>query len=655
MDAGARNQPEIDGLRAVAIIPVVLFHAGWGIFQRGFVGVDVFFVLSGFLIGRLLLTELRQTGSIDFLSFYARRIRRLFPALATVVAATLIVGSMLLSAAGDRQDLSQSAVATMGFVSNIYFWHTQANYFAPPSDWIALRNMWTLSIEEQFYLLWPVLMLAAAWYARRIGRSLTAVLGILLVLLIVVSLAMFLWGAGAKPIATYYLAPPRAWEFALGAALALLEPSLHGRHRLGAVAAALGLVLIAVTVTTSWAILSLIVNIVPAVVGTVLIIAGLTAAPASPLTRLLRIKPLVVIGKLSYSWYLWHWPLLALARLQALDGGRLGRDLLVALASLGLAALTYRIIENPIRRHRPWPFAGARATVFAGVGVSLAVMALAAALFAQANAVLRRDPWLQAVVAAARDRVHLPPGCNVHAGFSALLPAQDCRLGARDGPPRILLWGDSQAEQFGDLLRADGTRAGYAAIGRSMRACPSFLHGAYGKAHAASACVRFNNAVMAELPALARAGVTGILLASRSYGYPWRGDAAALAVWRDSLRAILSEARRLGMRVLLVAPIPVFKLALPQCLAYASAARCGDSRASLQEMHQPPDGALARIVGDFANAWLWDPFATLCSAQSCPPMHDGIILYSNSGHLSRAGSRSLAPLAAPQLRWLRGE
>ncbi|MFZ0425089.1 MAG: acyltransferase [Xanthobacteraceae bacterium] len=162
MDQPTRYQPEIDGLRALAITPVVLFHAGVPGLRGGYVGVDVFFVLSGFLISRLLLAELGQTGTIDFAGFYARRIRRLLPALALVVTAVLLVGAFILSPALERPDLSRSAAATMAFVSNIYFWRMQANYFAQPTDWIVLLNTWTLSVEEQFYLVWPVLLALAA-------------------------------------------------------------------------------------------------------------------------------------------------------------------------------------------------------------------------------------------------------------------------------------------------------------------------------------------------------------------------------------------------------------------------------------------------------------------------------------------------------------
>jgi peptidoglycan/LPS O-acetylase OafA/YrhL len=422
-------QPEFDGLRAVAIVPVVLYHAGVPGLPGGFVGVDVFFVISGFLISRLLLLELNETGRIDILAFYARRARRLLPALATVVAMVLVLGSFILSPALERQQLSQSATATMAFVSNIYFWRQQAHYFAQPAEWVPLLNMWTLSVEEQFYLLWPALLMLAALFAR--GRPLPAKVALMLAGLSAVSFALFWWGVRAEPTASYYLAPTRAWEFALGAALALFEKRLSHIGRGAAPFTLGGLAAIALAVALGRDSLLWVIGL--AAFGTAAVIGGITAASGSEGVRLLRWSPLGVIGKLSYSWYLWHWPLLAFGRVLDVGHHSLSRNLLAAFGALALAALTFVFIEDPIRRRRPWPFAGAGQTLATGGVISLALVGAAVALAFQADAAMRRDPWLAAIDAAGHGAVHSPSGCHAFKSFEGLPPARHCAVGAEKG------------------------------------------------------------------------------------------------------------------------------------------------------------------------------------------------------------------------------
>jgi peptidoglycan/LPS O-acetylase OafA/YrhL len=649
MSQSFRYRPEIDGLRAVAIVPVVLFHAGVPGFAGGFVGVDVFFVISGFLITRLLLDEVQAGGRIGFAAFYARRVRRLLPALATVVVAVLVAGIVILSAAIERPALSHAAMSTMAFVSNLYFWRSQAGYFAPPTDWMPLLNMWTLSVEEQFYLVWPAALALTAVAARRMRRPTPAALALVLGVAVAVSFALFVWGTRARPAAAYYLPVTRAWEFALGGLLVLAQARIEGARRFAVLLAPAGLALIVFAVVR-WHGGPIRYAAVPAAFGAAAVIAGILALPKSRSARLLRLPPSVVIGKLSYSWYLWHWPLLAYGRVLDIGHDSLVRNLLLVVVALGLAALTFRFIEDPIRRRRPWPFAGARPTLAAGLVLSLSVVALAAALARQADAAMRRDPWLTAVDAAYRGQVSAPPGCALSQHFSGLAPAEDCLVGAAGAPARIVFWGDSHAGQFVETVRADGARGGYRAVAWSMSACrPVTAFTGRGPAF----CQNFNRAMAAQIPVLAKAGVRGVVLASHGFGFPGRrGSAAMRKRWQDGMRAILTLARDNGMRVLVVAPIPQFRYSPPQCLAHVSAARCGGSRADYARRRAPLLAALRETVTGFDNARLWDPFDLLCGPRLCTAVRDGTIMYTDSDHLSVLGARALAPALAPALDWL---
>jgi lysophospholipase L1-like esterase len=396
-------------------------------------------------------------------------------------------------------------------------------------------------------------------------------------------------------------------------------------------------------------------RVVTAALGAAATIAGITAAPAAASARLLQTRPMVAIGKLSYSRYLWHWPLLAFSRILAPGNGSLARALAVAFGALVLAAVTFIFVENPIRQRRPWPLFGVYPTLAVGAAISLMVALLAVALELQADAATRRDPWLGAIAAAART-IPAKPGCNFAGAFTALAPAAECAVGAPGVPPRILVWGDSQAEQLKAMMTADGARGAYAAAIWSKSDCPPLVPASSRGPNAASACLAFNRAVAAELPVLAQAGLGGIVLASRYFGFPgaW-SPLDELAAWRAGLQDILSTARGLNIRVVLIAPIPMFRLPLPECLAHGSAAQCGASRANFERGHAPLLAALRETVKDYDDVRIWDPADLLCDASLCTPMRDGTIMYSDRGHLSVLGAQALAADAAPQLDWLRGQ
>src|SRR5216684_2658635 len=337
-------QPHVDGLRAIAVLSVVAFHSFPGEITGGFVGVDIFFVISGFLISGIILNGLRQ-GSFSFADFYGRRIKRIFPALIVVLVATLGLGYLFLFPSEFR-NLGKHVLGGALFVANITLWR-DTGYFDTAAELKPLLHLWSLGVEEQFYLLWPLFLFVC--YKRRWNMlRITA-------LICLASFAFNVWASGSKPIANFFLLPGRFWELMAGSLLAQLrigggasEGRGWGTPAIRECAALAGLALIAValfgidrhTVFPGWAAL------VPTLGACLLIAAG----PEMWINRRILAHPLAVfVGLISYPLYLWHWPLLAYGRIMKPDGMATASALTLVGVAFLLAWATYRWVEKPIR------------------------------------------------------------------------------------------------------------------------------------------------------------------------------------------------------------------------------------------------------------------------------------------------------------------
>lgn len=337
-----RYRPEIDGLRALAVIPVILFHAGFQLFSGGFVGVDIFFVISGYLITTIILTEL-EAGRFSILNFYERRARRILPALFMIMAMCLPFAWLWLMPS-DAKEFSESAIAVLVFASNIFFWR-QSDYFDAATELKPLLHTWSLGVEEQFYVLFPMFLM----FAWRLGRKRIVVL---LAVMALLSLALAEYGIGRMPVATFFLLPTRGWELALGALIAFylkredcdrFPPALYQILSL----TGLGLIIYSILAFTRETPFPGLSALIPTV-GAGLII--LCALPGTWVGRLLTSRVLVGIGLVSYSAYLWHQPLLSFARHRSLTEPN---DFMIAslvVLTFGLAYLTWRYVEVPFRR-----------------------------------------------------------------------------------------------------------------------------------------------------------------------------------------------------------------------------------------------------------------------------------------------------------------
>lgn len=347
-----RFRPDIQGLRAVSILLVVLFHADIPVISGGYVGVDVFFVISGFVITGVLLREREATGRTSILNFYGRRARRIIPAASLVIVVTVVAAFHSLGSLVGHETAVDGQWATL-FLANFHFSASATNYLASQQPPSALQNYWSLAVEEQFYIVYPTVFLIATGFITRM--SLRARLAIVLVTVIVTSYAFSIVFTSANPSSAFFSPLTRAWELALGGLIAVAGNRLRQMPKALAVFISwLGLAAIltaAVTLTSATAYPGSLVAI--PVLGAGLVLAGGASHPTWGAERLLRLKPFQLLGLISYSLYLWHWPILIIAtQSRGVTSLPIWDNVLLLLIATVLAAVTYLLLENPIRHSR---------------------------------------------------------------------------------------------------------------------------------------------------------------------------------------------------------------------------------------------------------------------------------------------------------------
>lgn len=441
---------EIDGLRALAVLPVILFHAGFHVVSGGFAGVDIFFVISGYLITTIILAE-KQAGSFTIVNFYERRARRILPALFVVMLTSLPFAWLWLLPA-DLKSFSQSLVAVSVFGSNILFWLT-SNYFATATELKPLLHTWSLAVEEQYYVFFPLLLMLA-W---RLGRR--WLLAILLVLA-ALSLAAAQWGSVAQPEATFYLLPTRGWELLIGAFVAFYFTSGQARtfsrpaSELGSLAG-LALLAYAIFAFDKQTPFPSLYTLAPTV-GAALII--LFASPQNTVGKLLGSRALVGVGLISYSAYLWHQPLFAFAKHRSLQEPGAVLMGALALVSLVLAYFSWKYVEAPFRSKQG--FSRKQIFTLGAVGsVFFIAVGLAGTL---SKGFPSRVP--ASVMQAGIDIPSIDNGwCFYSVDSNKSLPVGDkglsCWLGDKASAKKALLFGDSFAGQYEPLWDALGRNA----------------------------------------------------------------------------------------------------------------------------------------------------------------------------------------------------
>ncbi len=460
-------RPDIEGMRAVAIVAVLLCHAGIPFAAGGYVGVDVFFVISGFLITRLLLNELGRRGSISLRGFYARRIKRLLPLSAVLLVTVAILSTIILSPVR-AVEVAGDLIASAFYVANWHFAAQSVDYFAQDIEASPVQHLWSLAIEEQFYLVWPTLILGVAWFAERRVRDVRALLLGTFAVVFAASLAFGIYQTAAEPTAAYFSTFGRAWELALGALLALVGVVAMPRVAATLLAwAGVASIVIAILVFDGATPFPGTAALLPTLGAAALILAGGTLYEHTKGTPigLLSTAPARYVGRISYSWYLWHWPLLVFAA--ALWGPlSVWAGIAVVAASWVPTAITHKLVEEPFRRSKKLVQVPRRA--FALGATCMAVVVGSAFLLESEQPNLKTAPIAEVRGAAAlaeqaepQDRAEaLRPnplraredrsrafydGCLV--GMSGT-NSNRCLYGDPDGTKTVILFGDSHAMQY---------------------------------------------------------------------------------------------------------------------------------------------------------------------------------------------------------------
>lgn len=644
-----KYRPEIDGLRAVAIVPVVLFHAGLPIFSGGFVGVDVFFVISGYLIGRLIFQEM-EIGSFSLRSFYERRARRILPALFFVICACIPFAYLWMLPL-ELKAFSTSILSVILFSSNFLFYR-QSDYFDQTAELKPLLHTWSLSVEEQFYIVFPVLMLILYRFFRR-G------IGLVLILAFLASFALAQLGGNIKfgdpdfvwswesplPWGFYYL-PTRAWEMLLGVLIA----HHHHHNDVSAPAPGYGLIRECAGLTGLLLILFAIffydrntpfpsVYTLAPTIGAALIIGF--AQQGTLAGRTLSNKLLVSIGLISYSFYLWHQPLFAFARIRSIDEP--SASLLLALAALaaGLAYLTWRFVEQPFRDRKRW---GTKRFILSLVPALVLMSAFGIAGHLTWGFPLR-DARLASIEARMSPNYGLGASCNFRHG--PILP-EYCGTGR---VPKALLWGDSFAMHLVQAIKAANPHLSFSQA--AMLFCGPLLGIAplNGERHNkawAGECLLFNRSILAYL---AREPSIKIVVLSSILSQYTESQARILvddkevsgelnqtvSALKETVRAIES----LGKKVVIFSPPPVTGKEIGHCLARAtmlgaSISVCDFSLAQANLAQAKALEALrAMEVAGTEVRWLRDE---MCSASICRASGENIFIYRDDRHLSIEGS-----------------
>ena len=647
---GQDRRRDIEGLRAIAVLAVLLYHLRVPGLGGGFAGVDVFFVISGFLITGLLLREVERTGRVSLREFYARRARRLLPAALVVIALTFAASWVVLSPT-TRPDLVADVLGSTLYVVNWVLAARSVDYLAEGAGVSPLQHYWSLAVEEQFYLVWPLLVLLGLTLAARSRYAPRRVLLALLATLTVASLVWSVVATAQSPATAYFVTPTRLWQLGAGALLAFAVPALR-RWPAGAaqVMALLGLALVVTTVlavdsSTPWPGSA---ALLPVLGSAMVVAAGSTGHPTL-VSRVLGLPPMVLLGGLSYSIYLIHWPLLVLVEEQRGALGPVGLTL-VGVGTIGLAALMRVLVEDPVRFGSGLAGRPGRTLVAAGTGMAVLSVAAGVAWATRPTlgetttagpAALVADPWdsrwelredprsaydtegpLQPDPELAREDVptYYDDGCQIQDGVAMF--DTSCVYGDPDAETVVALWGDSKLGQYASALDAIALRESWRLEYYLKSACSPTVRGAV-----AEDCNAFGRATVEELiadpPHL-------VVIGSGGFEEPEQEGMV------EGVRTLIDA----GIDVVVVDDNPH-----PDQAAYECAAEHPRDLLACERRPKDISGRpFLALVHEATGAPVIDPNPWICPEEdTCPVAIGGQLVYRQGSHITDTYARSLTP------------
>jgi peptidoglycan/LPS O-acetylase OafA/YrhL len=617
-------RPDIDGLRAIAVVPVVLFHLDKTLIPGGFVGVDIFFVISGYLITSILYAQMRN-ASFRFSDFYRRRINRIIPALLVVIISVLLFGVLAIAPA-DLEKLFKGAVAATAAVSNLYFWREYGNYFNSGINEAPLLHTWSLSVEEQFYFIWPVILFGLA---RLKGASKWAIVIGGLVLAFVISEI----GIRSAASASYYLLPTRFFELAIGSSLAIfaVDRSAPFNRRWSTIFGIVGFAL----VFGSMFLLSEAspfpgINALYPCVGTALLIAA-GSYSQNFTVRMLSLKPIVGIGLISYSLYLWHWPLIAYANYFDVKI-TLFHGTIIFFASILLAWLSWKYVEVPFRR--------SGSTMTFTMTALRRYMCPVAAIFIVSIFVVRSggfpsrfDPQVVAyekIIGTAPEKLH--ELCHSPNIFYQRAPHPSCILGASSRQADMFLIGDSFANHFTGMVDVLAKQDGFTVMHYTMDGCLPVKNVGFGTGASYIEKCRSRNNFSYQF--IASHKFKYVLLGG---GWPNDGPSENFVQLQKGLRDSISSILSAGAKPIIIlsnqgtssAECPIRRLIM------------GVSKNC--ERTPQPNGKQWRMFQslrrEFPDLIFIDPNKVICGKSTCHSIIGKVPLYRDSSHLNDIGSR----------------
>jgi peptidoglycan/LPS O-acetylase OafA/YrhL len=623
-------RPDIEGLRAIAVCLVVLYHAGLPLLSGGFVGVDIFFVLSGYLITGLLAQELNSSGRITLLGFYARRVRRLLPALILVVA-VVCLATIILASPIAQMDVLKAALTTTFFCSNWYFSHVNLYYFSHGLIPSPLLHTWSLAVEEQIYLVWPIFLLLLTRTAKNVQIRVLAIAAVT-----VLSFAACAWLTSRNQVLAFYLSPPRAWEFSIGGMLGMVPLHWLTAHeklckRLGA-AGSFALVLSGVMIAGSARFPGYIAA-VPVLATLAALLAG-SAAPDSPAVRWLHWRPLQYVGRISYSLYLWHWPILIMVP-EMLHDHSIAIRVACVLLSVVMAAMTHVTVENPVRFNS---FLVPRPRL--SLGILALCMTTAVGGFAAWWMALHHSAQFRKFDQVRTDMPSLfAAGC---AAYSIDSTPKLCFFGEIPHPQSTtVLFGDSHAAQWFPALQAIAESRHWKLVTIIKTACSPMAVDGLDDIRA-EACDQWRKLSIERIQEMRP---DTVILSSSSL-YPQRGSSKLIDAsdWERGSRETFLALTRRGIAVRFIRDTPHADYDVPYCLAqlaWNGRATCPPLPRT-QALNEGIYRAQLRAAADFRNVKIIDMSDSICGKESCETVQGDLVKYQDSDHMTSSYIESLA-------------